>query len=275
VKDRGARRADKARKRKEAERQRRIAQAKRAAASATPLIDRLMADVVGELAPDKARQLEDVKARARELTRRMRARSLPVLEEIVAETEHRVDGAVAAVFSKAGKPACKRGCAYCCHIHVTVHAPEVFHALDFARKNLSPDALAALAKRAAENAERVAGATSRTYPQTPCAFLVESACSVYAARPMVCRSEHSYDVDACRRVFETGKSETVKRNLDVAGTSAMEQIPLHEALGLVFEHDARLELQQALHIGLTEPNAAERWLAGEDVFESAVADESD
>jgi hypothetical protein len=44
----------------------------------------------------------------------------------------------------------------------------------------------------------------------PCPLLVGGRCSVYDARPLVCRGQHAYDVQECRTHCETGTGETTQ-----------------------------------------------------------------
>lgn len=242
--------------------------------SSTPAIDRLIAAIPRNADPVRMREALAMKDRAQELARTMRAsRSLPVVYEVAAETGRRVDQAIAGVLVMSPtKPACARGCAYCCHIEVTVRAPEVFRAL----ASVPPEKIDGVAKRAAENAARIEA--SDAYPShMPCALLEEEdgACLAYDARPVLCRTEHSYDMHACKRVFESGTDEKVLRNSDLSGKAALQFIPFGQAIDTVFPGSRGLELQSAIHIALSTPDAASRWLAGADVFEKAAVESSD
>lgn len=66
--------------------------------------------------------------------------------------------------------ACRKGCDLCCQRKFTVSAVEAYN---IARAFRQLDAPAQQAVRAAK---------------TSCAFLVDGACSVYAARPVICRT---------------------------------------------------------------------------------------
>jgi hypothetical protein len=101
---------------------------------------------------------------------------------------------------------------------------------------------------------------------TPCPLLNDHACSVYAARPIVCRSAVSADALACRRSYlelsgESIPVPTVWRTLGQAYAAALEGAVLHA--GLV---PTAREWNESLRLALTDATAEPRWLGGEDVF---------
>ena len=96
--------------------------------------------------------------------------------------------------------ACKAGCAYCCHLYVQVTPLEAIGVVRAVQAQ-GPEALAAVSARVADTLLKTAGkdAAYRNILALPCPLLVDGQCSVYAARPFVCRGANSADVDACRR----------------------------------------------------------------------------
>ena len=208
-----------------------------------------------------------------EIAAKLRKRSLPVLAEITRDCHARSSDYIAGVWAKSAEPAaCARGCAHCCHIRVSVSVPEVLLAVDFAKRTLAAEALDRVRARAKSNAERARGTSSETYPHMPCAFLGDDgACAIYEARPFLCRADHAYDAEACRRaIMEDDRSVQGRTNNDVRVVSAIEQLALREALAARRVRVDQVEFQQALHIALSDDTAGERWLAGEDVFATAA-----
>jgi Fe-S-cluster containining protein len=126
---------------------------------------------------------------------------------------------------KAPHTACKKGCDACCHIQVEMPSVE---------------------------AKRIAQATGRkavefrpgrhTTPvnqlgrkDTPCPFLVDSACSIYEVRPFVCRDMSVLDQDALTCSFENMALERANdaRALPVPQTSAQ---PVFHAFSVLTVH---------------------------------------
>ncbi len=96
--------------------------------------------------------------------------------------------------------ACKAGCAYCCHLYVQVTPLEAIGLVRAIRAQ-GPEVLASVKARVAGTFAKTEGkdAAYRNLLALPCPLLVDGQCSVYAARPFVCRGANSADVDACQR----------------------------------------------------------------------------
>ena len=91
-------------------------------------------------------------------------------------------------FALGTKPAaCRKGCGWCCHQRVGATAIEVLHIAGEIRK--LPDSETILARLDAWNSGR------------PCVFLVEGACSIYALRPLKCRSLYQMDARWCMTTY--------------------------------------------------------------------------
>lgn len=161
--------------------------------------------------------------------------------------------------------ACGQGCSHCCHSWVDATAAEVL----FTVKQLTP----LERPRALEAVEQICRQTggktfdARTALVTPCPLLQGNCCSVYAARPIVCRAAVSADAGICRRAYLdlTGEGvpvPSVWRSLGQAYAVALEGAIIHG--GLVA---ASREWNESLRLALTSPDAETRWLSGEDVFD--------
>jgi Fe-S-cluster containining protein len=91
-----------------------------------------------------------------------------------------------------GLIACKKGCSYCCHMQVIVTQMEA----DF------------IAVRSGVAAKRLAisgnpQAESWISSSRPCPFLRENQCSIYAYRPVNCRTHVSFEQDAQKCGFDS------------------------------------------------------------------------
>jgi Fe-S-cluster containining protein len=179
-------------------------------------------------------------------------------------------------------PACKQGCACCCHgLKVDVSAPEAIAIAEFLR-GLTPEELAQTSEQMAEEAEyaRTLDVEARWREQTPCAFLEDESgeCVIYDVRPFACRAHTSMSVEQCERAAaDPTRGTAVDKHLVPASVFGMAKSAI-----LVACHEAGLdtrgfELTNAVAVALNEPAAAERWACGEPVFDAAVipSDEHD
>ena len=178
-------------------------------------------------------------------------------------------------------PACRVGCAHCCHQAVGVTPPEVFAIYDHLRATRTPDELAAVIGRlrAADDRTRGMAAAERQSPDLPCPFLDDARCSIYEARPLSCRGTNSLDAAACERTLRDPDARAALR----AGTESipcyLEPIRAFHAItaGLQLALDQLhgleaqpLELTAAMRIMTDDPEgAAARWLGGKDPFAAA------
>ena len=98
-------------------------------------------------------------------------------------------------------PACRAGCAHCCHQTVGVTPPEVFAIYDHLRATRTAGRTgrrrAAHSRRRRQDARH--GPADRLSPDLPCPFLVDERCSIYEVRPLSCRGTNSLDAAACER----------------------------------------------------------------------------
>lgn len=79
---------------------------------------------------------------------------------------------------------CGAGCSHCCHTPVLVSPAEAALIADESGAQLRQPGGQALPNQ-----------TNYSYIGTPCPFLVDNQCSIYAARPFACRVHYSTDAD--------------------------------------------------------------------------------
>jgi hypothetical protein len=171
------------------------------------------------------------------------------------------------------RPVCREGCSWCCHVWVIVSAAEVLLLADTLRKDLSAEALDETRRRLKE-LDGVAKGMSyreRCRARLPCALLVDGRCSAYGARPMACRGWNSLDALKCEQSYRQGfhKSCLVTNNWVQRDVCATISAGHREGLAESGLRGDMLELTAALHVALEDDRAAERWLAGERIFEVA------
>lgn len=180
------------------------------------------------------------------------------------------------VESPSQEKACRSGCSFCCYLQVDLSVPEVLRIASYLRESLSPQDLQSLRDRLSCVQQQIAGMTSieRLEAKVPCPLLKDGKCSVYEARPLVCRGYSSYDWVSCAyalrhpRVWEAPPHEAAQRKIFSNVSDGL--ITGFKSAGL---RSQPLELIAALRIALDQPKAGERWLAGEPVFDLAVASE--
>jgi hypothetical protein len=169
--------------------------------------------------------------------------------------------------------ACGEGCAWCCYLMVTVSPPEVLLIAQALRESLSDDDLVATYWRVVNLDERTRGLSplERGAVRLPCALLVEDRCLVYQYRPLRCRGHASFNSAACERALLVGQDtvDVPTHRLQNLAVGAVDD-GLRQALDDSRLAGEPLELTAALRIALENPDAAERWLAGEPIFEPAV-----
>lgn len=104
------------------------------------------------------------------------------------------------------KAACMAGCAYCCCVVVQVHRHELELLVRHLKGKFAAEDLAALKQRIRRVIE---GRAKGNRPR--CALLgADDRCSVYAVRPMYCRSCNSPDAEECK-AYELEGDETPRR----------------------------------------------------------------
>lgn len=173
------------------------------------------------------------------------------------------------------QPACRRGCALCCHLRVAVTAVEVLALADYIRSQLDAPGLAALREQVAERAAHLHALPADRLLATnlPCPLLAaDGACSMYAARPFNCRAYHSLDYAACLASFQRPEDASLghPRSVALARVHAGVQQGLREAGQAAGTDTGHYELVTALAEALDDPGVAARFAAGETAFLTAL-----
>jgi Fe-S-cluster containining protein len=171
---------------------------------------------------------------------------------------------------------CGAGCSACCQtVCADVTPLEALIAAEYLQQSCNAAQLAAIRERLGENAARRAAMTTaeRRNVRLRCGLLGDDGlCQAYAARPLVCAGVFSLSRTACETAATSPNLAEQAIPLDrpvkawMMGLSGGLQRALVEA-GL----DGNLyELNSAVLCALETPDAARRWLAGEDVFADCI-----
>lgn len=174
----------------------------------------------------------------------------------------------------AGAPqfGCKSGCAWCCYQSVEATIPE---AILVAAQLADPDDRRRATVLANAAAFRGKSEAERRRTGKPCAFLVDSRCSVYEDRPLACRGMMAADSAACRAAQEAAAAGQPERPVELFAFAQYfilgDQAGMRGILRDMGLQDDLVELTQAVAAILADPGLIERWLAGERVFGAELA----
>jgi Fe-S-cluster containining protein len=154
--------------------------------------------------------------------------------------------------SELGPVACGVDCAYCCYVpRVLVTLPELARIVERVR-SWPADQIEALRTRLEAHVQAQSSSVPAPAARPPCAFLVDRHCSIYDVRPIVCRGQHAYDVQACKSHCETGAGETTQLTvvLDVVRGALSGVVTGFDDMGVL---GALLDLSRALLVVLDNP----------------------
>lgn len=180
--------------------------------------------------------------------------------------------------------ACSAGCAWCCHQQVALEPLEAIAIARHIEATFTPEEKTALKQRVDALADRTRGMGNLAWARlkTPCAFLVDGRCSIYAVRPLRCRAVYSRDAAHCKWAMEKpDEYYGARERRSGPGPYPIEPVQIVDAALAGFAVAERdfglpwktLTLMAAIRILLEQPDAAERYLAGEPVFASAILPE--
>jgi len=169
-------------------------------------------------------------------------------------------------------PACKAGCAHCCHQAVRADVPEVIALHEHIVKNCDQETIDLYKERARQYQKDYSSREPGSRVNVPCPMLIDDKCSAYEARPIICRGFTSLSAKRCEE-WRFDKYDALKVRVPVIDPLFKVSYTLRHGVysGLsateLPQHDVVLGL--ALNIVLNEPDAVDRYFAGEDAFDSA------
>lgn len=173
-----------------------------------------------------------------------------------------------------GEPAlaCHGECAACCCLRVAATAPEIFLLARFVSVNAAAFAErdVMLLKRIAD-ADRTIGGQSeeqRMLVQHACPLIEGGLCLAYKIRPLACRGHAAFDKASC---VAAARGEDVETAVSAAHlvVRSLVQNALMAALRRAGLAWGLYEINRALNIALSAPDALEQWISGDDPLQSA------
>lgn len=172
--------------------------------------------------------------------------------------------------------ACRAGCDTCCHERVAVQAHEVFIAAEYVQRHYTPEQLEALIARAARHRQRHAGRGSEGWlsPRSPCVLLHEGRCSIYEARPGICRAHHSHSLAGCKANLAAGEEQVDVKIRGLRGRMFAVMLGIDQAVEEAGYDDEAYDFGSALHEALTNSLCAVRWTQKKPAFPANCREES-
>lgn len=171
--------------------------------------------------------------------------------------------------------ACHGGCSSCCTIRVVATVPEILTVARTIRSLPRPMEVEVTRRIAATDpSTRLLDEAQRLEQGTACPLVDRGLCVVYSARPLACRGHASFDAQACIDVLDGHACEVPVSTLHLTVRSLV-QNAMQSALRDFGYSWGVYELNQALHIALTDNISEAMWKDGTDIFAPAlVADVS-
>ena len=108
-----------------------------------------------------------------------------------------------------------------------------------------------------------------------CPMLEDHACSEYLSRPISCRYLLSTSLETCVKILKEGQGVPFAFVDNTIAIRTFSMIMLKAAMSLAGLPNQHYELNQALAIALTYPDAELRWLGGEPMFPPHLMDRVD
>jgi Fe-S-cluster containining protein len=166
--------------------------------------------------------------------------------------------------------ACQAGCDSCCYNQVELTPPEALLIGHHIAQHFSEADKELLLAHVARIMQIIAamgrGESAARRREIPCPLLRQRTCTVYPARPLVCRAMHGLDRERCEAELRTGSlagSQYYAHRHEIAVSVSAGLQEGCKAAGL---QAGTLNLTRALHDFFTQEKAVERWINGEEVF---------
>ncbi len=195
---------------------------------------------------------------------------LPLLTEIMAYAHDIVDALEHS--DKSPAVACSSGCSYCCHSQIHVLPIETLLILSFIHESFTKNQIVQLRDRIGKRLQLTRGkSVDILFPlkeKLSCIFLENNMCSIYQARPFICRAWNSVDSSLCRTIYNTGSFDD-----EIESSSARNFV--FESSRLLFIDLARelkletvpFEITLAVFNCLATTDPLQLWLSGQNILD--------
>lgn len=170
---------------------------------------------------------------------------------------------------------CSMGCWFCCTQMVAVTIPEVLRLAEHIRATFTPEQREDLDKRMAGYMEATAewhagDHTKKARYVCPLLRQADGACGIWLERPIICRGFNSTDHNACiTKRDDPVNDPPVPQIMGQFHTAMYSRTGMRRSLK---KHNLENELHEmipALIVAMENEDAADRYLAGEPLFEAS------
>lgn len=226
-----------------------------------------LAFAAGDVPPESAGTAAHIAEAANALVRGADGRLNPVELAAIARTRFEDFIRRDVLPSLDAPPACRKGCAWCCHSGVSASIAEAVSVAVHILTTKTAAAREEIRRRLDAYVREVSGLTAegRLTFRKPCPFLAGDECTVYPVRPLICAGYLSPTPDACERVAKDPDEVTltVRVATEKAGFLCLVLARMFGAFDVEAE---RVDLAGAVRIILDDPTSFDRWCSGEKVF---------
>jgi len=170
-----------------------------------------------------------------------------------------------------GPVACGKGCSWCCTTFVSTSIPEIFNLARAVRQSPSVHARSLTAAAKAKGIPQ----KLRERQRIVCPVLENNACSLYASRPLICRSLLSTSLETCLTILVENRPAEMTHADKTPLIRMATIIIMKAAIRLAGLSPSFHELTQGLEVALASEDAEERWLRGEPLFAHVPMDEAE
>jgi len=169
---------------------------------------------------------------------------------------------------------CSMGCWYCCTQMVAVTVPEVLRLAEHIRNTFTPEQREDLDKRMEgymKATEAWHSGDQSKKPRYVCPLLrqADAACGVWLERPIVCRSYNSTDHNMCITKRDDPVNDPAVPQIMGQFHTASCRTGMRRALKKYGMDNELHEMIPALIVALAHEDAADRYIAGEDLFDAS------
>lgn len=124
------------------------------------------------------------------------------------QSQDAIDGLITALTNEAErqniKVDCRKGCNWCCHQPIFATSHEILFVWEFIKLNFKEDEVNTIIQNAFNNYQKRGRMEEKQLlsSKMPCPLLKNGSCSIYPARPLICRIYLSMSEKSCKTFFD-------------------------------------------------------------------------